>query len=196
MSISETHQFGLIQSGHDSRYEDQLDDDARHSIYEGSSEESLKRESVTGYPENYPHSKAPYQAACDHSDDQTAIDCTHALLSGSGIQNSDHQSICCQFKSHGDSGRIHRRHAEDRRPQKRQDESHRQTILPAADQRAQKHREMHRTKHIPNELNVSCDEGQYQSDSHEHRRNCQFLCRRVPHINTVIISEISYRADR
>ena len=92
----------------------------------------------------------------------------YALLFRTVIKESRHEAVSCELECHGSGDRIQRGHSEDKRAHDGENRTDRETVLPAADKSAEKHRNVHGEQHIAYLRYAAGDHGQYHTERRKH----------------------------
>ena len=77
-----------------------------------------------------------------------------------------------RVQCHGQSSR-HAGHGKKREAQKRHNKTNSGAILPATDQGAEEHRQVHGQQHVADLLDLPGEKGQHQTNGQEHSRQQQ-----------------------
>ena len=157
-----------VQHDHQRRYEGELYYDARDGVEERSRHKRLPRKRVAGYTEQDHFGGAPYDAPREHGCYDREVKSGDALLFRTVIKESRHEAVSCELECHGSGDRIQRGHSEDKRAHDGENRTDRETVLPAADKSAEKHRNVHGEQHIAYLRYAAGDHGQYHTERRKH----------------------------
>ena len=122
---------------------------------------------AAGQPQQHRLHHAPHHAAGHHGQQQAAVQSADALPAGPAVQQAHHQAVGQQLKGHRGGGGEQGRHPEQNRAHQGHDEAHRRAVLPAADQPAEEHGDVHGQQHTADLGDLPGEKGQHQAQRQE-----------------------------
>ena len=166
---------GAVERRHDGGDEHQLQHDAGDGVEEGAGPKHLQRQRRTAHPQQHRLHAAPDGAARQHGGKEGGIDRRRAPARRTGVNHPADQSVDRQLAGHRDGGGEQGRHTEHHTAQQRGHQPHRHPPGPAADQPAEKHREVHGQQQIADAGDLTRDHRQNQAKGQEESGERQFF---------------------
>ena len=143
---AEPVQPGLVKRQHEGGDKNELENDSGDGIEYGGAEENVQRKRIGGHAGDDEHCKPPNRSAGDHRRNKGAVQRPEALPAARTVDKPCDKTVGRQLKGHG-KRRDKRGHSEDGHPEQRQDQPNKKAVLPAADESAYQHGDVHGQKH-------------------------------------------------